>query len=113
MLKKKSFNKLDTGWISPSGDYYPTGYMEHLFVADEIWKMLNNGTPPNDVDRRLVDLGWCEIHCLTYIEHGFLFNFGRHLTPEQKAVIKPVFEENIFKVLKSNVHDLEEEFYGL
>lgn len=110
MLKKESFTELNTGWLSPDGDFYPTGYMEHLAVADEIWNQLYNEMPPNDVDRRLVDLGWCEIHCVTYLEHGFLFNFNRHLTPEQRKIIKPIFENNKHRILKSSLMDLEEEF---
>ena len=111
MLKKETFNELRTGWLSPDGDFYPTGYMEHLAVADEIWSSIYNNSPPNDVDRRLVKLGWCDIKYLTFLEHGFLFNFERHLTPEQKSVIQPVFENNKPFVIDSSRMDLEEEFY--
>ena len=109
MLKKESFNELKTGWLSPGGDFYLTEYMEHLGVADEIWYELYGLPIPNDSDRRLVNLGWCEIQCMTFMEHGFLFNFERHLTPEQKMIIKPIFEDNKQRVLKSSRMDLEEE----
>lgn len=109
-MKKESFDELRTGWMSPDGDFYPTGYMEHLAVADEIWNELYNEEAPKDVDRRLVRLGWCEIHCMTFLEHGFLFNFERHLTPEQRFIIKPVFEDNKHRLIKSNLSDLEAEF---
>ena len=108
-MKKEPFNELNTGWLSPNGNFYPTEYMEHLAVADEIWNRLYNEMPPNDVDRRLVNLGWCEIHCVTYLEHGFLFNYNRHLTQEQKMIIKPIFENNKHRILKSSLMDLEEE----
>ena len=112
MLRKEAFNDLKTGWMSPEGDFYPTEYMEHLATADEIWTISFGDPSPNDVDRKLVSSGWCEIHCLTFREHGFLFNFEGHLSPEQKAVIKPVYEENKHRILKSSALDLEEEFYG-
>ena len=111
-MKKEPFNELKTGWLSPYGDFYSTGYMEHLAVADEIWNQLYNEMPPHDVDRRLVDLGWCEIHCMTYLEHGFLFNYNRHLTQEQKMTIKPIFENNKHWIIKSSLIDLEEELEG-
>ena len=112
MLKKELFNKLNTGWMSPNGDFYPAGYMEHLAVADEIWRMNYGDFPPNDVDRQLVSFGWCGIHCVTFIDHGFLFSFNRHLTPEQKLVIKPVFEDNKQRIIESSRRDLEWELYN-
>lgn len=111
-MQKHKFTELDTGWMAPNGDFFRTGYMEHLAAADEIWRSIygQNVFSPNDVDEQLVKLGWCEIHCLTFLEHGFLFHFERHLTEEQKQIIKPVFEKEKEKILKSSRLDLEEEF---
>lgn len=109
---KKNFTQLDTGWMAPNGNFYQTKYMEHLAVADEIWRSLygQDAVPPNNVDEKLVNIGWCEIHYLTFFEHGFLFHFERHLTEEQKQIIKPVFEKEKERILKSSRLDLEEEF---
>lgn len=112
MLKKESFNELKTGWMSPNGDFYPAGYMAHLSVADKIWKMNYGEFPPNDVDMRLVLFGWCEINFLAFIDHGFLFNFYRHLSPEQKNIIKPIFEDNKQRIVESSRRDLERELYN-
>ena len=98
---KKNFTQLDTGWMAPNGNFYQTKYMEHLAVADEIWRSLygQDAVPPNNVDEKLVNIGWCEIHYLTFFEHGFLFHFERHLTEKEKE-----------RILKSSRLDLEEEF---
>lgn len=110
---KKPFDKLKTGWMSPDGDFYPCEYMEHISVAYEIWDKMYKDLFPDItclLDQKLIEFGWCEIQVITFMEHGFLFNFARHLTPEQKRVIKPVFEENKHFLIKSTLLDLEEEF---
>lgn len=58
----------------------------------------------------LVKNGWVVIHRLTYIDFGYIFDINRHLTNEQKAVIKPVFENNREDILKYNREILELEF---
>lgn len=35
-LDKQVFNKLDTGWLAPNGDWYPCDYMEHMALADVV-----------------------------------------------------------------------------
>ena len=104
-LNKQVFTKLDTGWLAPNGDWYPCGYMEHLALADDL---IGEWSPHSE--QTLLDLGWCEIHCVTYLEHGFLFNFKRHLTDEQIQVIRPVVEDNWDRLIKSSKWDLKEEF---
>lgn len=111
MIKKESFNELKTGWMAPNGVFYPCDYMEHLITADEIWKELYNNKRNVIVETELQNLGWCEIQCITFMEHGFLFNYKGHLTQEQKAVVKPIFENNRQRILKSSIMDLEEELY--
>lgn len=110
---KEPFDKLKTGWMSPDGDFYPCEYMEHISAAYEIWDKMYKDLFPDItclLDQKLIEFGWCEIQVITFMEHGFLFNFARHLTPEQKRVIKPVFEENKHFLIKSTLLDLEEEF---
>ena len=110
MIKKEPFNRLETGWMSPDGDFYPAEYMEHIDVADKIWSEMYKTSAPLNVDQKLVEYGWVSIHCMTCLEHGFLFNFHKHLTVEQRAAIKPIFEENINRIIKSSRHELEDEF---
>lgn len=108
-LDKQVFTKLDTGWLAPNGDWYLCDYMEHLALADDLWHLMYSQWEPS-CERMLLDMGWCEIHCVTYLEHGFLFNFKRHLTPEQIRVIRPVVENNWDRLIKSSKWDLKEEF---
>lgn len=114
-MVKKTLNTLDTGWLSPGGVFYQTEYMEHLTVAEKLYKAIHSSEsssiPPSDIDDALLRAGWCKICCVTFLEHGYLIHFIRHLTPEQKAVIKPIYEEEREKVIKSNRFDLDEELY--
>jgi len=47
---------------------------------------------------------------VTFKEHGFLFNFKRHLTNEQIHVIRPVVEDNWDRIIKTNRWELQDEF---
>lgn len=110
---KEPFDELKTGWMSPDGDFYPCEYMEHIPLAYEIWDEMYANLFPDityNFEQKLIEFGWCEIQVITFMEHGFLFNFARHLTPEQKRVIMPVFEDNKHRLIKSSLSDLEEEF---
>lgn len=51
-LNKQVFNKLDTGWLAPNGDWYPCEYTEHLILADDLWKSMGQAWVPN-VEQRL------------------------------------------------------------
>ena len=110
MLRKEKFNILDTGWMAPNGDFFPAGYMEHLSVADEIWRTYYGETSPNDVEQQLLKKQYVCIRCVTFLEHGFLFDFDKHLTQDQLLAIKPIVEENWRRLIKSSRHDLEDEF---
>ena len=99
MLKKAPFDRLETGYMSPSGEFYPVGYMEHLFAADEIYEYIHGGPAPIDAEALLIKEGWLGVHKVTFIDHGYVFNFHRHLSPEQKRVVRPVFESERAKIL--------------
>ena len=111
-LDKQVFNKLDTGWLAPNGDWYPCDYMEHLAFADDLWYTMSQEWTP-DVEQKLLEMGWLEIQRVMFLEHGFLFHWDYehgHLTPEQVRVIKPVVEDNWDMILKSNRFELKMEF---
>lgn len=110
MPKKEDFKSLCTGWMSPDGSFFPTEYMEHLGVADEIWKEYFRETPPNDVEQQLLKKQFVCIRCVTFMEHGFLFDFDRHLTQDQITAIKPVVEDSWDRLIASSRNDLEDEF---
>lgn len=111
-LDKQVFDKLDTGWLAPNGDWYPCEYTEHLILADELWKSMGQPWTP-DVEQKLLEMGWLEIHRIMFLEYRFLFHWDYvhgHLTPEQVRIIKPVVEDNWSMILKSNRFELKEEF---
>lgn len=110
MLRKEDFISLNTGWMSPDGDFFPAGYMEHLGVADEIWKEYFEEIPPNDVEQQLLKKQFVCIRCVTFMEHGFVFDFDRHLTQDQITAIKSVVEDSWNRLIASSRHDLEDEF---
>ena len=110
MLERKKFKTLDTGWMAPNGDFFPAGYMEHLSVADEIWEEYYGEVSPNDVEQQLIKKNYVCIRCVTFMEHGFVFDFDRHLTSDQLGVIKPVVESSWDRLIKSAQHDLTDEF---
>lgn len=109
-MEKSNFTELHTGFIAPNGDFYPSGYMEHLYIADELFKSINGYVSFGDTERWLIEKGWISIKCMTFLDHGYLFNFEGHLTPEQIRVIKPIVEDNWERIIKSNRIDLREEF---
>ena len=113
MLKKEVFDSPKAGWMAPDGTFFATEYMEHIATAREIYQLLNHGEEyiPEDADRQLVAAGWVSIHIVTFLEHGLILDYDRHLTAEQKREIKPVFEDFPDRFTKSARADLEEELY--
>ena len=111
-LNKQVFNKLDTGWLAPNGDWYPCDYMEHLVLADDLWKSMGQAWVP-DVEQKLLEMGWVEIQLMRFDRPYYLFHWNYeygHLTPEQVQVIKPIVENNWNMILKSNRFELKMEF---
>ena len=113
MPKKTVFDIITSGFMSPAGDFYEAGYMEHLYVADNIYKSIHGVSCTGDGEEALMNEGWLVIHSMTFLDYGFLFNFNGHLTPEQIRVIKPLVENNWDRVIKSNRTELQLEFYGV
>lgn len=110
-LNKQVFNKLDTGWLAPNGDWYPCEYTEHLILADDLWESMGQSWVPN-VEQKLLEMGWCEIQLFRFDRPYYFFHIKDHghLTPEQVHVIKPVVEDNWDMILKSNRFELKMEF---
>ena len=111
-LDKQVFNKLETGWLAPNGDWYPCEYTEHLMCADELWHTMSREWTP-DVEQKLLEMGWVEVQFMRFDRPYYLFHWDYkhcHLTPEQIQVIKPVIENNWSMILKSNRFELYEEF---
>ena len=90
-LKKCDFTELHEGFLSPSGDFYPCEFQEHMKTADAILEEMHPGhytiSPQEDLKKQ----GWAIIHRnMPY--RKYLIFFERHLTSEQVRVLKPIVE---------------------
>lgn len=78
-----------TGWLSPSGEFFPVNLYGHLDEAKKIAERIvpaytvNYGQP----DEFLLDRGWVGIYLWTFFSHEWAFAFRRNLTPEQTAYL--------------------------
>lgn len=63
MWTKQPFTKLDTGWLSPSGDWYPCEFMEHLALAGYLCE--DKEVSDRYAEEELLKTGWCEVQVMT------------------------------------------------
>lgn len=92
MPEKKPFEKLDIGWMSPNGDFYPVDYYEHISIGEIIFRNFYNDDCGN-TEEGLKDRGWIEIHKLTFMDHRWVIAHNCHLSIEQIRLLKPVVEK--------------------
>lgn len=109
MYKKKDFTELETGWMSPDGEFFPCSYMEHFALAEQICESMWGQVPWNPADR-LQEYGWLQICRITFgvRRPGFAIYFKGHLSPEQMMLIKPLAEERKDDIF--NYYEVEKEF---
>lgn len=107
----KRMTKLHTGFLSPTGEFYPCDYMEHMTVAKEILETLYPDEwfiDPEDILRRN---GWVDIHkSLPTKQYSFYWDPRGNLTPEQKHIIRPIVEENTGDISSNSMYLLMCEF---
>lgn len=93
--------ELKTGWLSPTGEFFETGLYEHNEAARRITE--NIGICDYDfktnrrisADEQLLRTGWAFIGIGVYFEHEWRIGWGElPLTPEQRAFLRPYFEES-------------------
>ncbi len=96
--------------MAPNGNFYPCRYQEHLHVADDLLRDYCGAIGGGDSEEDLISKGWIAIHLLTFLDHGYLFIFRGHLTELQIRTIKPVVEDNMDRIIKSNRTELLYEF---
>ena len=101
-LDKQVFDKLDTGWLAPNGDWYPCDYMEHLALADDLWELMGQAWVP-DVEQKLLEMGWIEVQLIRFDRPYYLFHWDYEHG-------QPVVEDNWDMILKSNRFELKMEF---
>ncbi|MBQ8357892.1 MAG: hypothetical protein IJX39_08825 [Clostridia bacterium] len=84
-------NELKTGWLSPSGDFYPCGVYEHMDCARKILKDEAASRP----DEKLHDCGFAEITISQMGVKEWRVYWKNFLTDEQKNFLKPYFEDDV------------------
>ena len=92
--------KIKTGWLSPTGEFFPAGLYDHIEVARELADSLN--LPSYDFkknraisdDDKLLNAGWVYIGIGVYFEHEWRVGWNLRLSPEQIRFLKPYFEES-------------------
>lgn len=104
---------MQTGWLDPTGYFYPCEVFDHVEVARDIVENMGvsfYGTAPDDV---LLELGWAKVtrSLLGMKEQHFVWE--KHLTGAQKEFLKPYFEDNDEPVSMVAVVKWEYELDGL
>ena len=93
--------ELKTGWLSPTGEFFEAGLYEHYSLAQKLSDGLS--MPSYDfkrersisADDQLLNAGWAYVGIGVYFEHEWRIGWGMQpLTPEQRAFLKPYFEDS-------------------
>lgn len=86
---------LQTGWLSPTGEFTSCPSYAHMQTSREIAKKLGLLKREYRPDDDLIDAGYVYIGIGSFFHHGWLINWEFHhsLTPEQKSFLKPYFED--------------------
>ena len=100
---------LQTGWLSPSGDFYPCEEFDHYGKAEELIHVygytllphMRRGWP----DEYLRGRGWVHI-TRSFMTHEYMIFWDMPLTEVQKNFLRSYFESSIKSMLYS---DWEEE----
>ena len=86
---------MQTGWLSPNGDFYTCKTFDHIGLAEEIIDKFS--IHRNDIyhpDKILLDNGWVQItRSLIGRKEQNIF-WENFLTEYQKNFLKPYFENN-------------------
>ena len=84
---------MQTGWLSPTGEWHPCETYEHTNYASRIL---------NSSESRLENTGWVKItrSAMGIREQKIYWDLRHTLTPEQAHFLRPYFEENDIPVCK-------------
>lgn len=83
--------ELQTGWLSPNGDFYPCGVYEHMSLARKILK----DETANRADEKLNDCGFVSITISQLGAKEWGIYWKHFLTEAQKNFLKPYFENDV------------------
>lgn len=82
---------LETGWLSPNGDFYPCGVYEHISTARKILK----DETAYRADEKLNDCGFVSITISQLGVKEWRIYWKNFLTEQQKNFLKPYFDDNM------------------
>lgn len=80
---------LETGWLSPNGEFIKCGVYEHISTAYKILGVDYTSRP----DEKLHDAGYAEITISQLGVKEWRVYWKHFLTEEQKNFLKPYFED--------------------
>ena len=87
--------KLYTGWLSPTGEFFPCRSYEHISTARELCVAYGIDTNKTSFpDEELLRHGWISISIMAFLEHGFEVAIHPKAKPtqEQLLFLKPYYE---------------------
>ena len=93
--------ELETGWLSPLGEFFEAGLYEHIEVAKRLAEGMNlcdydfKTNRRISADEQLERAGWVYIGIGVYFAHEWRIGWGElPLTPEQRVFLRPYFEDS-------------------
>lgn len=85
---------MQTGWLDPTGTFYPCKVFEHVEMANDLVDLLKIESPTYHGDETLLKNGWVQItRSLLGVKEQNIF-WEKFLTEYQKQFLRPYFEEN-------------------
>ena len=102
------------GWLSPQGEMYECGYMDHIYTARTLVNKYGYNDENSNSDEILINHHWAHLTVTTFFSHSWMIlwknPYENHLTQEQKYFLKPYIEEFKDWINSSCLRDLEDEF---
>lgn len=78
---------MKTGWLSPTGEWFPCEVYEHLYMARKL-----SGEHGCRADDKLIERGWVKISISHWPTKRWSIWWRHHyLTSEQKRFLEPYF----------------------
>lgn len=93
---------MQTGWLSPTGEWHPCETYEHTTYASRVLESSED---------RLEKTGWVKItrSAMGMREQKIYWDLRHSLTPEQVRFLRPYFEENDIPVCHLAAYRFEKE----
>lgn len=112
------YEELNTGWLSPAGEFFPCHSYDHNEEARVIVSKFGYSDLCQDeygtqkiihADDNLMAHGWVYIGISTFFCHEWRIGWGKFLTEIQKRFLRPYFEESDLPVNEFAVYRWKQE----